>query len=281
SLNILMKNLLINILSKSGIAGFLRQRENSKGNYVALFHGIHRKRFTDLPSSAQDEFTVEQFEAVLDWLGERFKFLSPEELLNPKIKGGVLITFDDGFRNNLYNALPILERRAVPSLFFISTQHIIEPRKWLWFSKERALSHWDSIADVPEKMAKELYDGLSLNELKEMANSDYVHIGAHTVSHPDLPTLNRIEAENEIVSSKTYLAEQLQCPIDYFAYPRGFHNEDIVAICKKHFEAAFAVDVCDQSNFVIPRVSLHSDGNSYLDVKFSPLHKRNFRRNGN
>lgn len=269
------------IISKTGIPRALRHLEKLKGNYVALFHGIHRERFKELPSSAQNDLTVEQFEAVLDWLGERFNFLSPEEFLNPKTKGGVLITFDDGFRNNLYNALPILQRRAVPSLFFISTQHIIEPRKWLWFSKERALSHWDSIGGVSENMAQELYDGMSLNELKKMANSDNVYIGAHTVSHPDLPTLNLIDAAKEIVTSKTYLMEQLQCPIDYFAYPRGFHNEDIVAICKEHFEAAFAVDDFNRSNFLIPRVSLHSAENSYLDIKFSPLHKHNFRPSEN
>lgn len=53
----------------------------------------------------------------------------------------VMLTFDDGFRNNAEVAVPILRRLGVPALFFISKRHTAAGR-YLWFAYLRALEEF-------------------------------------------------------------------------------------------------------------------------------------------
>jgi peptidoglycan/xylan/chitin deacetylase (PgdA/CDA1 family) len=46
----------------------------------------------------------------------------------------VCVTFDDGYRDNLEIALPILERHGVPAIFFIAT-HYIGARRLFWWDR--------------------------------------------------------------------------------------------------------------------------------------------------
>ncbi|MBA4377674.1 MAG: hypothetical protein C0395_03315 [Gemmatimonas sp.] len=68
---------------------------------------------------------VSEFERQLDWLGRAARFIAPEDLDAPerldRRRLNVLLTFDDGYLNNLKLALPLLEAHRVPALFFVST----------------------------------------------------------------------------------------------------------------------------------------------------------------
>jgi len=46
-------------------------------------------------------------------------------------------------------------------------------------------------------------------------------VGAHALSHPDLPTLSREEKRAEIAGSKAWLESVLGKPVDMFCYPYG------------------------------------------------------------
>jgi peptidoglycan/xylan/chitin deacetylase (PgdA/CDA1 family) len=48
-----------------------------------------------------------------------------------------------------------------------------------------------------------------------------VHIGAHTVTHPFLPSLPASEQQFEIASSRKWLERELGRPVRDFAYPHG------------------------------------------------------------
>ncbi len=246
----------------------------SKGNYVALFHGVHARHFGIHPQ-AQRDLLMEDFIRIIEWLEKRFTFITPEELLKPGKTGGVLLTFDDGLKNNYRNVIPYLHEKGIPALFFISTQHIIDPHNWLWFARERAAYQWNDPAEVPEEIAEELFDGMSLQELKAaVAGFPNVYIGAHTVSHPDLPDLSQEEVLRELVDSRDWLREQTGQAVEYFAYPRGLFGNRDRELVSQHFKAAFAVDQFENGDpFAIPRVSVHSAGRAYLELKFSPLHK--------
>ena len=58
-------------------------------------------------------------------------------------QNGVLLTFDDGFLNNFSNVLPVLETYDAPALFFITTENIEFPEKWLHFCNRQAKKLWD------------------------------------------------------------------------------------------------------------------------------------------
>jgi peptidoglycan-N-acetylglucosamine deacetylase len=50
-------------------------------------------------------------------------------------------------------------------------------------------------------------------------------IGAHTLTHPGLPTISAKEAEREVVGSKTVLEQITGSAVNTFCYPRGAYTE--------------------------------------------------------
>ncbi|NJL11190.1 MAG: polysaccharide deacetylase family protein [Calothrix sp. SM1_7_51] len=86
--------------------------------------------------------TQKNFEQQMSVLRKFAKPISLSELAqaqkNGKIpKRSVVITFDDGYADNLYNAKPILERYDIPSTFFIATGHIGSSRIFWWDELEK------------------------------------------------------------------------------------------------------------------------------------------------
>jgi peptidoglycan/xylan/chitin deacetylase (PgdA/CDA1 family) len=51
----------------------------------------------------------------------------------------IVVTFDDGYTDNLYNAKPLLERYDFPATAFVTTGHIGERREFMWDELERLL----------------------------------------------------------------------------------------------------------------------------------------------
>ena len=65
-------------------------------------------------------------------------------------------------------------------------------------------------------------DGIMMTwaQLREMSNNGMT-IGAHTVSHPNLPNTPVDEAEGEIVGSRDAIAARIAGPVAHFSYPNG------------------------------------------------------------
>lgn len=82
--------------------------------------------------------TPEQFAQQLDYLAQNFTVIGLDELeawhsgkaeLPPN---AVMITFDDGYRDNLVHALPALEARRLPALLFVTTD-FVDGVLWPWW----------------------------------------------------------------------------------------------------------------------------------------------------
>src|SRR5262245_45583277 len=82
--------------------------------------------------------TADDFDAQVGWLKSHFDIIRPDDLpaaLAARRGRHVLITFDDGYRDNYADAFPVLKRHGVPATFFITTGFIDDAR----------LSWWDEI----------------------------------------------------------------------------------------------------------------------------------------
>jgi peptidoglycan/xylan/chitin deacetylase (PgdA/CDA1 family) len=83
------------------------------------------------------------FAKQMDFLARRFAVLSPDEFAScigsrtPFPDSSCLITFDDGWRDNFTNALPILRRHKLPALIFLPV-NFIGGRRLFW---REALTH--------------------------------------------------------------------------------------------------------------------------------------------
>jgi peptidoglycan/xylan/chitin deacetylase (PgdA/CDA1 family) len=101
---------------------------------VLLYHGI--------PRSA-DGYGVgaAAFERHLQFVKRHFDCIHPKELETEAPRRGpprVLLTFDDGFRNNAEVAAPLLRKYQVPAIFFVATGHC-QPGRVLWCTYFEAL----------------------------------------------------------------------------------------------------------------------------------------------
>jgi peptidoglycan/xylan/chitin deacetylase (PgdA/CDA1 family) len=95
------------------------------------YHYVARKR----PSSptAIHPITLDDFAVQLDLLGRDFDFVSRDDLLtaldgSPLPARSCVITFDDGLRRQVELALPVLEQRGIPAIFFVSSQPLTDRR---------------------------------------------------------------------------------------------------------------------------------------------------------
>jgi len=94
---------------------------------VLVYHGI--------ASNHAEGMNAQSLEQHILFLKRHFVLLHPNELERPRARGsrpGVVLSFDDGFRNNAELAAPILRKHGAPALFFICSRHS-EPGKYLWF----------------------------------------------------------------------------------------------------------------------------------------------------
>jgi peptidoglycan/xylan/chitin deacetylase (PgdA/CDA1 family) len=83
--------------------------------------------------------TEEQFDQQMDFLKRNFEVISPSDLPLARRTGKgrfVIVTFDDGYRDNYEKAFPILKHHGLKASFFVPTS----------FVDKRELSWWDTIA---------------------------------------------------------------------------------------------------------------------------------------
>ncbi len=145
----------------------------------------------------------------------------------------LLITFDDGYQNNLTHALPILKKYGFTATIFITTDRCGQMNDW---PNQHA-----SIPKLPM---------LSWDEIKTL-DMEGIDIGAHTQSHPNLAEVDLRQAEAEIQGSQKILEDKLGHSVPHFAYPFGKYNDGVKAIVKQTFQGAIST---------IPgRVNQHSD----------------------
>ena len=102
--------------------------KTDKNIMVLLYH-----RVIDLSSDPQLlAINIKNFEAHIRYLKENYRILRFEEDWKDIKEKSVVITFDDGYADNYYNALPVLEEYKVPATFFVSTGNIDSDNEMWW-----------------------------------------------------------------------------------------------------------------------------------------------------
>lgn len=127
----------------------------------------------------------------------------------------VIITVDDGYRDNYELLFPLLKKYGFKAVIYLVTG-------------ER-FNRWDvEHPDNPEKRV----ELMTPEQIREMADSGLVEFGGHTLTHPHLNRLGRDAQHREIADNKAQLEQLLGRPLASFAYPFGSHNEDSKALAQ-------------------------------------------------
>ena len=238
------------------------------------------------------------FAEHLELLRRHYPVLSLHQLLSC-LKGaqlpkrGVVLTFDDGYADNFWNAKPLLEKYEVPATVFVASGSVDNSGFW-WDDLERALLQpkklpkclqlrvqgrlyeWPttnsdqrqhvymaihqilqplSTSDRDQVMTELFawadidqtgrldYRPLTTTELIQLAQSEFIDIGAHTITHPLLSVMSQADQSAEIVGSRQKLTAILGSRVDTFSYPYGNVTAETVNIVKSAgFEMALTVE---------------------------------------
>jgi peptidoglycan/xylan/chitin deacetylase (PgdA/CDA1 family) len=116
----------------------------------------------------------------------------------------VLITFDDGYRDVLWNAAPLLRHLGMPATAYVITGRV-------------------SGADP---------SFLTWAELRLLERDGFT-IGSHTVHHLELTQLPRQLAFDELVASRRALEQRLGREVPWLAYPAGREDAAVVALARR------------------------------------------------
>jgi peptidoglycan/xylan/chitin deacetylase (PgdA/CDA1 family) len=122
--------------------------------------------------------------------------------------GLVALTFDDGLVDNLEILLPFLRREGLPATVFAVSG---------WLGQPHPDAPWTRL--------------MTANELRRLADEG-VEIGAHSLTHPDLTTLEYEAARSELAKSRNELESILERPVAIAAYPYGRANDETRRACR-------------------------------------------------
>jgi peptidoglycan/xylan/chitin deacetylase (PgdA/CDA1 family) len=164
------------------------------------------------PLEADADISPERFERQLQWLSRWRKVARLEETLRPQRKNLVAITFDDGYRDNLTVALPLLEKFQLPMTLFVAAGFVGR-------------------------------DGfLSRDELREISRHPLVTIGAHGFWHHHFNQLSAADARFELTESRRLLGEITGKTVDLLAWPYGECNAELERLSEEcGFRASWSV----------------------------------------
>jgi peptidoglycan/xylan/chitin deacetylase (PgdA/CDA1 family) len=189
------------------------------------------------------------FEAHLQYLlNNGYRTISLHQLTlhltrgEPLPEKPIILTFDDGYRDNYENAFPLLKQYGFTGTFFLLTNFVDEGRT--------AYLTWDQV-----------------KELAAAGNE----IGAHSRDHPDLRGRDSDFLVWQILGSKEAIQNGAGITPRFFSYPSGKYDENVIAIlASAHYWGAVTVKQgvhqSSDAPFELQRIRIHGHyGTDELD----------------
>ena len=142
----MLKDFARKCLYVSGALGLYHRLRNRDSLTVVMFHRTLRADDPRWPSSDPD-YTLGQdlFERSIAFFKRHYRVVSLDEVLRARREGAglpphaLLITFDDGWLDNVDYALPVLRRAGVPAVMFVAAD-AVGARQPFW--QERLVGAW-------------------------------------------------------------------------------------------------------------------------------------------
>lgn len=180
---------------------------------------------------------------------------------NLKSKKQIIITFDDGYKDILNNALPILKKYNFKATSFFVTNLIGQNNSW----------------DVKKKSYKKK-EIMNPSDILQWISSG-MHIGSHSHNHVDLTKISEEKLLYELEFSKKFLEDKFNNKNNIFCYPYGKVNENVHYHTKKFYSKAVTTNRSRYSlkrhnTHLIPRIDMGKNFSSFkLYLKLETIYE--------
>ena len=211
------------MLSRLGYAGLrfagipALVRRLSPGGVVLAYHNVLREGHTILPGDPGAHIALDRFVEQMEWVRRRYTVLPLAELrerlgtLRP-LRRVLALTFDDGYRGTVTEALPVLQAFGLPATLFVVGEAPGRRTPFLWDVPRDPPGAGTA---VPPVMLPADWE-----ELRRAAHAGF-EIGAHSMHHHDLTTLTSDELAHDLLACSNRIALHLGIRPSTFAYPYG------------------------------------------------------------
>lgn len=169
---------------------------------ILMYHYISNNPNPADKARYELETTPDLFDSQMNYLAQNgfnpisfdtmYAGLKGQITLPPK---PIIISIDDGYVDAFVNAFPILKKYNFHATIFIPTSLMNQGYYLTW------------------------------DEITQMQKSGLISFEAHSLTHPDLPTLRPDKMKQEIFDSKQVLESHIGVPVNFFAYPYGTSNQ--------------------------------------------------------
>ena len=173
---------------------------------ILMYHVISEP----VPNAPFPELYVKpaDFAAQVKWLADQgyhavtlrrvYDFWKGKRVLPPK---PIVLSFDDGYRSDFTVALPVLRKQKWPAVLNLEVANLTP----VW--------------------------GTRPGMVKKLIDAGW-EIDAHTLTHPDLTTVDSARLTQEVAGSRSQIRKRFGVPVDFFAYPSGKYNDAVIAAVK-------------------------------------------------
>jgi peptidoglycan/xylan/chitin deacetylase (PgdA/CDA1 family) len=227
---------------------------------ILAYHSVSDNLFGYSHPYYQINTTPEIFRQQMCWLRRAgYQTMDLRDLPRYSAPGDdskkIILTFDDGYRDFLTEAWPVLQQRGFSATIFLVT---------------------DRIQNQAQRIEGAEY--LTWQEVREL-HSQGVCFGSQTASHPDLRSLGPEQIEYELGFSKELIEQQLGAPVGSFSYPFPFPEEDghfvrylVDVLENQGYQNAVSTVIgratCERNGFFLPRLPVNSwDDPQFLQAK--------------
>jgi peptidoglycan/xylan/chitin deacetylase (PgdA/CDA1 family) len=230
-----------------------------------LFHEVYadQKEIQINHKHPHQRMTLEHFRRFIDYYLENgFKFVGPGDIPSNLSAGQkyILVTFDDGYFNNLL-ILPMLKEYRIPAVVFVSTNHVKEGKCFWWdvvYRERTKRGVSDAVIEAEIEMLKskkhdeietyvvsefgsqsltplgDIDRPMTEKELRDFAAQDRVAIGNHTSDHAVLTNYSVDEVDRMVRDAQRYLERVTGKPPESISYPNGNYTEEVIEICRQN-----------------------------------------------
>jgi peptidoglycan/xylan/chitin deacetylase (PgdA/CDA1 family) len=110
----------------------------------------------------------------------------------------IVLSFDDGYDSQSTKARRMLDRLSWPGVLNLEVKNV------------------------------GLKGGLKRNQVAALVKDGW-EVDAHTITHPDLTTVDAARLRREVAGSRSWLRHAFGVPVDFFCYPAGRYDANVEA----------------------------------------------------